>query len=166
MELIVRHRDREEKVHLERRANGYRIQIGETSYDVDVAAAGELRSLILNGRQHEVAVRPKNGTQYLVSTEDGDELVELMDPLTHLALTAQAGARAAGGAQVTAYMPGRVIKILVEEGQEIQAGQGLVVLEAMKMENEIQAEADGVVQKILVQEGQAVDGGDPMFELG
>ena len=89
----------------------------------------------------------------------------MVDPLTHLARQAH-GAAAAGAHQVSAYMPGRVVAVLVEEGQAVEAGQGLVVLEAMKMENEIQAEAAGVVTKILVAPGQAVEGGDPLFEIG
>jgi pyruvate carboxylase subunit B len=62
-------------------------------------------------------------------------------------------------------MPGRVVKFLVSEGDEVISGQGLVVLEAMKMENEITAERAGTVRKILVEEGQAVEGGDSLFEL-
>jgi biotin carboxyl carrier protein len=63
-------------------------------------------------------------------------------------------------------MPGRVVSLMVEEGQEVADGEGLVVLEAMKMENEIRAETAGVVRKILVTEGQTVEGGDPLFEIG
>ena len=62
-------------------------------------------------------------------------------------------------------MPGRVAAILVEEGAAVAAGDGVLVLEAMKMENEIQAERDGVVSRILVGLGAAVEGGDPLFEL-
>ena len=63
-------------------------------------------------------------------------------------------------------MPGRVVEILVQEGEEVTAGQGVLVLEAMKMENEIRAEHDGTITKIHVQPGQAVEGGDPLFEMG
>ena len=63
-------------------------------------------------------------------------------------------------------MPGRVVAVLVEAGAPVDAGQGVVVLEAMKMENEIQAESAGVVSRILVEPGQAVEGGDPLFEIG
>ena len=166
MELIVRHRDREEQVHLERTPNGYRIQLGEATYEVDVATFDpSVRSLILDGKQYEVATHDKGDGKFLVSTQAGEEIVHLMDPLTHLALQSSGGLGGAGSQQVTAYMPGRVVKVMVEEGQEVEAGQGLVVLEAMKMENEIQAEVAGVVRKVFVQEGQAVDGGDPMFEI-
>ncbi|AHL22463.1 pyruvate/oxaloacetate carboxyltransferase [Thermococcus nautili] len=66
---------------------------------------------------------------------------------------------------VTAPMPGKILRVLVSEGQEVKAGQGLVVLEAMKMENEIPAPKDGVVKKIYVKEGDTVNTGDPLVEL-
>jgi biotin carboxyl carrier protein len=62
-------------------------------------------------------------------------------------------------------MPGRVVAVLVAEGASVTPGQGLVVLEAMKMQNEIQAERPGTVKKIFVSPGQAVEGGDPLFEI-
>ena len=67
---------------------------------------------------------------------------------------------------VTAPMPGKILRVLVSEGQEVKTGQGLVVLEAMKMENEIPAPKDGVVKKLYVKEGDTVNTGDPLVELG
>ena len=165
MELIVRHREREEEVHVERTEAGYRVAIGEVSYDVDVALAGDsVHSLLIGGRQHEVTVRRQKEGLYRVASAAGAEDVEIMDPLTHLARSAH---QASGGVQqVTAYMPGRVVEVLVEAGAEVAAGQGVVVLEAMKMKNEIQAETAGVVTRILVEQDQAVEGGDPLFEIG
>ena len=66
---------------------------------------------------------------------------------------------------VTAPMPGKVVRILIKEGEQVKTGQGLLVLEAMKMENEIPAPKDGVVKKIYVKEGDAVNTGDPLIEL-
>ena len=66
----------------------------------------------------------------------------------------------------TAYMPGRVVAVLVEQGKHVEVGQGIVVLEAMKMENEIRAEVAGVVTKLHVKPGQSVEGGDLLFEIG
>ena len=89
----------------------------------------------------------------------------MLDPLAYLAESShdEAGGRRAH--RVAAYMPGRVVSVLVEEGAEVEAGQGLVVLEAMKMENEIQTESAGVVTRVFVAPGQAVEGGDPLFEI-
>ncbi|ASJ04783.1 pyruvate/oxaloacetate carboxyltransferase [Thermococcus barossii] len=71
----------------------------------------------------------------------------------------------AGEGAVTAPMPGKILRILVKEGEEVKTGQGLLILEAMKMENEIPAPKDGVVKKILVKEGDTVDTGQTLIEL-
>ncbi len=71
----------------------------------------------------------------------------------------------AGGDVVTSPMPGKILRILVKEGESVKTGQGLLVLEAMKMENEIPAPKDGVIKKILVKEGDTVDTGKPLIEL-
>ena len=71
-----------------------------------------------------------------------------------------AGKSAAGGpARIAAPMPGKLIRILVDEGAEVAAGDGLVVIEAMKMENELRAPRGGKVKQVAVQEGQAVEAG-------
>jgi len=68
--------------------------------------------------------------------------------------------------RVTAPMPGRVVKVLVVEGQRVKAGAGLVVVEAMKMENEIAAPRDGSVAQVLVRAGDRVEREAPLVELG
>ena len=68
-----------------------------------------------------------------------------------------------GRQQITAPMPGKVIRILVSEGQRVEAGQGLIVVEAMKMQNEIKSRAAGTVEKLLVRGGQAVNAGMPLL---
>ncbi len=70
-----------------------------------------------------------------------------------------------GGSQVSAPMPGQVVKVLVQEGDEIAAGQPVIVVEAMKMENELCAERAGKVVEICAQPGQHVDGGVPLVRL-
>jgi biotin carboxyl carrier protein len=172
MELIVKHREREEKVELERRSDGsYYVKVGEKSYEIDVASARAHSIFSLNvkdGRQFEVAVRRlknQGHAVYQVSSKRGHDTVEVMDPLTHLAEQSR-GASGAGSQQVRAYMPGRVVEVLAQEGDEVEKGQGVVVLEAMKMKNEIQAERAGKVAKLFVKEGQTVEGGDPLFEIG
>ncbi|MCH7475204.1 MAG: hypothetical protein IIA27_11070 [Gemmatimonadetes bacterium] len=73
---------------------------------------------------------------------------------------------AGGGGLVKAPMPGLVLRWEVEEGQSVGRGTGLVVLEAMKMENEIRAVGVGVVRRILVAAGTAVEKGTPLVEIG
>lgn len=64
-----------------------------------------------------------------------------------------------GPVQITAPMPGRVVKVLTAEGTAVTRGDGIIVLEAMKMENELKAPRDGIVASVLVEEGQGVEGG-------
>jgi biotin carboxyl carrier protein len=73
---------------------------------------------------------------------------------------AGAGAGAGGGQRLVAPMPGKVVAVLVEVGQPVEPGAGLVILEAMKMENEFRATAGGVVTEVHVAPGQAVNAGD------
>ena len=64
-----------------------------------------------------------------------------------------------GAWQLAAPMPGKVTQVLVENGQSVKAGQALLVIEAMKMENELRAPADGVIAQVVVQPGHTVEAG-------
>lgn len=169
MKLVVSTRtddgERTEEATIEPHAGGWRVTVGERTYEVDATRAGVLRSLVVDGKQYEVAAHPLADDRYRVSTLRGLREVTVMDPLAYLAEQAH-GAQGAKKKTVTAYMPGVVKKVLVEAGQTVTRGESLAVLEAMKMENEIEAETDGTVEKVLVEEGQAVDGGEALFELG
>lgn len=169
MDLIVRSGSREEKVKIRRDDDFYDVTIGDRVYRVEAATARagaqSLRSLLIDGAQHEVAVRHQGEGVYWVSTRQGAGAVEVADPLTALAAQTQGAKGGRRRQTVKAYMPGRVVTLLAAEGEEVAAGQGVLVLEAMKMENEIRAEHGGTVTKIHVQPGQAVDNGTPLFEL-
>lgn len=165
MDLIVRHGDREEKVRVRRIDDSYEITIGDRVYQVDAVPVGNgARSLRIDGAQHEVAVR-RQGDGWTVVSREGASAVEVVDPLTHLSRQTRGGKGGRRQQRVEAYMPGRVVAVLVQEGEEVSPGQGVVVLEAMKMENEIRAEHEGRITKIHVQPGQAVDMGNSLFEM-
>lgn len=68
-------------------------------------------------------------------------------------------------ASVTAMMPGRILSVMVEEGQHVKAGTVLCILEAMKMHNEVRAPRDGVVANLQVADGALVNGGDLLMKL-
>jgi len=70
-----------------------------------------------------------------------------------------------GTGTISASMPGRIVKVLVAQGDRVQQGQGILILEAMKMENEIKAPRDGVVSSITVSEGESVESGTAMAEI-
>ena len=166
MKLIVRRNGEESHVAVEEHGHLYRVTLGDRTFEVDSAATdGAVRSLLIEGEQHEVSVRRKAAGQYSVRMHGSIDEVEVLDPLSYLAEQGSAGRHAAGSQQIRAYMPGRVVEILVAEGDTVERGQGLIVLEAMKMENEIEAERTAVVARVFVTAGQAVEGGDPLFEL-
>ena len=166
MELIVLHDGEEHRVRVERRDGAVEIELGGRSFRVDSASTnGRVRSLVIGGRQFEVGVKSLTEGRYQVSGQGRVQEIEVLDPLSHLASQGAGRGGAHGAHRIEAYMPGRVVSILVAEGDEIEKGQGLVVLEAMKMENEIQAERAGRVAKILVEEGRTVEGGDALFEI-
>jgi len=81
------------------------------------------------------------------------------------AVEADAAAAAAGPSRLEAPIPGKVVKVHVAEGDEVEAGQPLVVLEAMKMENELTADQAGKVTAVHVEPGQTVDAGEALAEL-
>jgi biotin carboxyl carrier protein len=169
MELIARQGEREVRIRVERSAEDpdlFDVLVGEQAHQVRWTHVSEsLRSMILAGGQHEVAVTRGRDGRYAVSAHGEQVAVEVVDPLTALL---EQGAAASGRRrtqQIRAYMPGRVVSVLVEEGATVEAGQSLAVLEAMKMQNEILAEHAGVVKKVLVAPGQSVDGGEPMFDM-
>jgi biotin carboxyl carrier protein len=79
---------------------------------------------------------------------------------------ADSGGAAHGEQKVLAPMPGRVVRVLVAPGDEVERRQPLVVVEAMKMENELRAGRAGLVREVLVVEGASVDAGAPLVVIG
>ena len=165
MELFIVGQDREERVDVEDRDGRFEVRLGERTYCVDAVRAGATLSLLIDGRQAELSVMADGGGRYRVSGPAGVIELVVRDPLAHLAATSRGGAGLQGSKQVTAYMPGRVVTVLVAEGDRVEPGQGILVIEAMKMENEIQTEVAGVVRSLHVGPGQAVESGDVLFEI-
>jgi biotin carboxyl carrier protein len=129
---------------------------------VDFTRAAERWSLLLRQREsaarvsHEVAVEPQAQGLRLVDVDGRTVPVRLLAPGTRASSTGGT-AHAAGPAAIVAPMPGRVVKVLVAPGDAVAARQGLVVVEAMKMENELRAPRAGTVAEVRVQEGAPVD---------
>jgi biotin carboxyl carrier protein len=147
-------------VELDRNADHWRITLDGLPLDADaVEIAPNTFSILLRGQSHEIRVTPSpNGTLTLQSSLE-EFTAEVVDPRAwsgrrHSALEAE------GRQQVVAPMPGKVVRLLVKAGDTVEAGQGLLVIEAMKMQNEIRSPKSGVVERLLVQEGQAVNAGE------
>lgn len=122
--------------------------------------------LIVDGRTYPVVIEPQSDDTLRVSVNGRARTVRVKDE--HDLLLERFGlkeALAAGQRAVRAPMPGLVLDVHVESGQEVEAGTPLLVLEAMKMENELRAEAAGTVQTIHVEAGDAVDKNALLLEL-
>ncbi len=124
-----------------------------------------LRHLVFDGRARTLAM-VRDADAWQVQLEGETWAVSVMDERTEQ-LEAMTGrqAKAVGGGVVKAPMPGLVLRLEVEVGQRVEAGAGVVVLEAMKMENEIRSTGAGVVKAIHVKPGDAVEKGVPLVEL-
>ena len=167
MQLVARAGGRTETITVERGdvAHRYRVSIGDRAFDVDSRQLGPfVLSLVVSGESNETAVYLKGEGRWSVDWRGGSYEVELVDPLTHLAEVAHGDSGRRGKQTIAAYMPGRVVDVRVAAGDVVEAGQPLVVLEAMKMQNEIQADRAGTVKRVHVAAGQAVEGGDPLVE--
>ena len=147
-------------VELEHEDDRWRIALDGQLLDADaVEIAPNTFSVLLRGQSHEIRVTPlPNGTLTL-QTGPEEFTAEVIDPRAwsgrrHSAVEAE------GRQQIVAPMPGKVIRLLVKAGDTVEAGQGLLVMEAMKMQNEIRSPKSGVVERLLAEEGQAVNAGE------
>jgi biotin carboxyl carrier protein len=116
-------------------------------------------SILLDGVSYEVRVSLEpDGTLRILSGLE-EFTAEVVDPRSWR--SRRHGALEAEGRQaVAAPMPGKVVRLLVQAGDRVEAGQGILVIEAMKMQNEIRSPKGGVVERLLAREGQAVNAGE------
>ncbi len=142
-----------------------RVTVEDRSYELDARRPeGGVWSLLCGGEHAEVRVR--NGqTGRAVALLGHHRLeAEVLDARRAALSRSRSGLASGGG--VASPMPGKVTAVLVEPGQEVEAGQGLVVVEAMKMENELAAPAGGTVQEVRVAPGDAVEAGQELVIVG
>lgn len=119
-------------------------------------------SVLIGGRSYEVRIEPGAGGLY-AAVNGCRYAIEVRDPRR---LSRSSGSVTVAGRQkVASPMPGKVVRALVREGDAVVAGQGLVVVEAMKMQNEIRSPKAGRVVAVLVKEGAAVAGGETLVEV-
>ncbi len=157
----------------------YTATVEDRDFEVDIDRSGEV---VVDGVAHAVDLRPIDGTSLfslIIDNESHELLVERREGMYYVylagnrlavdvgdarlkALIAMSRKKAGetSGATVFAPMPGLVVKVLVEPGAVVSEGDGLVILEAMKMENEIRSPSDGVVRLVSATAGSAVNIGD------
>ena len=158
-----------EKFSVEVRREGARVfaEVGGRRDELEARGVGAGEYLLLHeGRVYGCRVgRGREGGSPLSVTVGAREYeVTLTDP-KHLRGAGVAHAHDSGRAQVTAPMPGKVVRVLVEAGQQVEAGQGVVVVEAMKMQNELKSPKGGAVTELRAEVGATVNAGDVLVVI-
>jgi biotin carboxyl carrier protein len=144
------------RVDVRARSGRYAVTVDEQTLELDLVDIGaHWASLLVDGRSHEIAFeRGPGGLR--VQLAAGSFTVTLAAGAHE---TQAAAAQAVGPQRITAPMPGRIVQVLVRPGEPVTAGQSLVVIEAMKMENELRAPRSGQISAVVVSQGAAVEAG-------
>lgn len=165
MKYFVRINDEDHEVLLD--ANGVHLDGEDIAAQVMALDGTPVRMVTIGDEVHRVVVRPGATRGAYTLWLDGHRFeVEALDERSK-AIRELSGAAAgpSGPAPLKAPMPGLIVRLHVQVGDQVQAGQGMVVMEAMKMENELKASAAGRVKSILVSPGTAVEKGALLVEL-
>ncbi len=152
--------EREETVNITQQAAGlYRVELAGKVHQVDAFRpdSGTI-SLLVESRSYSVQLDSRK-TEVKVHIRDNQYPIEILDERRFRMRHAADKLTLAGRQVLTSPMPGKIVKVLARVGDVVKEGQGIAVIEAMKMENEVKSPKDGKVVELHVVEGQAVDGG-------
>jgi len=147
------------RLELDRTDEGWECKLDGRLVAVDaVLARRDVLSVLINGKAFEIK-RERTATDMHLWVGSARYAAELRDPRS---LRSRRGAAAGdqGARKLLAPIPGKVVRVLAPEKTEVEAGQGVIVVEAMKMQNEIKSPKKGIVQKVLAMEGSPVNAGD------
>lgn len=137
----------------------YRISVDGNEFLVDGKKTGRTNfSLIVDNRSFEIEV-DNTDDEYRVLVDGRNYRIHLVDERRVRVGAAQSGLQLQGRQMVSVPMPGKIIAVLVAIGDAVEMGQGLVIVEAMKMENEVRSPITGEVKEIKVKPGDTVEGG-------
>jgi biotin carboxyl carrier protein len=141
----------------------YRVVVEGKPHEIDVSRAGTYGLSLLfagdSGLSREVQVTPSGAQGELLVRLDGRTAIVRVDRRRAGGGAADAGSHAGGAGVITAPMPGRVVRVLVAPGDQVSRRQPVIVVEAMKMENELRSPRDGHVTGVAVSPGESVEAG-------
>ena len=144
----------------------YRVTLGEQVWDVDARLTAQgIASLIIDGVSHVADIDDRAG-ECVVDIGGESYTVQVEEHTRYIIRTRGGAAGGAGSQTVKAPLPGKITHVSVQAGDAVTAGQSLLVIEAMKMENELKATAAGTVREVRVAAGQAVNAGDVLVVIG
>lgn len=164
MKLEVRIGEEVRQIEVERKSAGQFVARGEAGAQIDVLeVAPSTYSILLDGRSFEAVVLP-TFQEVLVRCGGHEFQASIDDPRVWRRKRGGVFERD-GEQQINAPMPGKVVRILVAVGDTVESDQGVMVVEAMKMQNEVRASKRGKVERIFVREGQAVAAGEALLAI-
>jgi biotin carboxyl carrier protein len=164
MRYIVTVGEREMEVDVD----GERVTVGGRPHSASLAVIPGtlLRQLVVDGRPLALAVTELGRGRWGLTVQGERWEAEALDERArHIRSLTNGADRPKGPGALRAPMPGLVVRVEVEPGQSVTPGVGMVVLEAMKMENELKAAGSGVVRSVLVGPGEAVEKGQVLVEF-
>ncbi len=151
-----------ESISIQRTTNLAQVSFRERQWCIDFGKLSENEfSLLVDGRSHDVTVHRLDDHSHVTIDGVGFD-ISLVDPKRFQSRLMR-GDDASGPVSVSAPMPGKVVRLLVQEGDSVQAGQGVVVIEAMKMQNELRSPKSGKIEEVCVSENQAVNAGESLL---
>ena len=143
----------------------YKFRINGNEYNVEInSVEGNLADVTVNGAAYKVEMENAPATPAAPATT-ANPAAQARQDAPEAAPAKPAPAPAGAGKAITSPLPGVIIEVSVKEGQAVKAGQKVAVIEAMKMENEIQASSDGTVTAVLVNKGDSVLEGTEIVKI-
>jgi len=166
MKLTAEINNETREVEVRREGGKVFAAVGDRTYELEAHGTAPNTYLFkLDGKVYECYVAPETvGGQIQVTVGTNSYEFTLNDP-KRLSHTGGAHAHGAGAAEIVANMPGKVVRILVSAGDEVKTKDGVIVVEAMKMQNEMRSPKDGVVKQINFGEGDTVNTGDVLLVI-
>jgi len=160
----------------------YVVKIDDKEFKVELEKKGNLFDVMIDGQRKSVELMQHDGDKllllidkkpYRIILDTDDRLIvndewyhaEILDEQIQKLLKASPQSLHKKDLVLTAPMPGLVIDVLVAEGDSVTKDQGLLIIEAMKMQNEMKTSRDGIVKQILVQKGQTINSGDKLLVI-
>lgn len=163
MKLSVQHDKESHEINFERDGENVVVQIDGRSYEISVREVdGGLCLISSGGDVYECIVEkdPARTDVITVMLRNRTFVATVINPRQLRSVSTSSVNAGDGSAHVTSPMAGKIVRVLVENGTRVGAGDGIVVVEAMKMQNELKAPRDGVVTELIAVEGTTVNAGD------
>ena len=159
MEIIVNKKNKEVKI-LERQANKLLVVVDNKKYHVDAKKIDKnTYSLLYKGKSYDLSLESEDDkNRFSIKHKFNHYEVEIMDSIARYRKNRTNNDIDEDQGSISSPMPGKVVKIPIDVGDNVKAGQTLIIISAMKLESEYKAKKDGIIKEILTTEGSTIDG--------